>query len=380
MTPKRPQSKHDKTFSKDSRSQRSDSQTQGKKSFQPKAKPYKKRSTSTGSDRSASSASDTHKPSRPFHPKERHSKGRATTSGSFQSRHSRKGESFPQKKNISLTDQTQESLNDEDADLIYGRHSVLAALEGHRSLNRIWVTARLRYDPRFFTLISQAKERGTVVDEVGFDRLNQVTKGAIHQGIAAQVTPYEYLDLAELVARAKQSAQHPVLVAADGITDPHNLGAIIRTAEAIGAQGLIIPQRRAVGVTSTVAKVAAGALENFPIARVVNLAQALEELKGLGFWIYGTTSETGNSAYKVDFDRATVIVVGAEGEGLGMRTQTCCDVLVSVPLSGRTQSLNASVATGMILYEIFRQRWSSAFRLGSLQPEEQQSIKNHKSS
>ena len=219
-------------------------------------------------------------------------------------------------------------------------------------------------------MISQAKEEGTVIDEVGFERLNQVTKGKLHQGIAAQSTPYAYLDLSELVDRAKQSTQHPVLIAADGITDPHNLGAIIRTAEAIGAQGVIIPQRRAAGVTSTVAKVAAGALESLPIARVVNLAQSLEELKTMGFWIYGTTSESGDPTHAVKFDQSTVIVVGAEGDGLGMRTQSCCDVLVSVPLVGRTQSLNASVATGMVLYEIFRQRWANTFRISSLQSEE----------
>ncbi len=240
---------------------------------------------------------------------------------------------------------------------------MLAALESHRPLNRVWVLPKLRYDPRFHTLLTQSKASGTVIDEVGFERLNQMTQSANHQGIVAQVAPYEYVELGTLVENAKAAVHHPVLVAADGITDPHNLGAIIRTAEAIGAQGLIIPQRRAVGVTSTVAKVAAGALESFAIARVVNLTQALEELKQDGFWIYGTATESDQLLHKTKFDAASVIVIGAEGDGLSVLIQKCCDVLVSIPIAGRTPSFNASVATGMVLYEVFRQRWESTIRL-----------------
>ncbi len=243
----------------------------------------------------------------------------------------------------------------QDSDLIYGRHPVLSALESQRGLNRIWITSRLRYDPRFHSLILQAKENGTIIDEVEPKRLDQITDRANHQGVAAQVAPYAYLDLQELIKKAK-SVTDPVIVAADGIVDPHNLGAIIRTAEAVGAQGLVIPQRRASGITSTVMKVAAGALENCPVARVVNLQRALEELKASGFWIYGTTCDSSKPIHTVDFSGAIVLVVGSEGEGLSMLTQRACDVLVSIPLQGKTPSLNASVATGMALYEIYRQR------------------------
>jgi 23S rRNA (guanosine2251-2'-O)-methyltransferase len=253
-----------------------------------------------------------------------------------------------------------------DNDLIYGRHSVLAALEGKRNLNRVWITSRLRYDPRFHSLLSAAKANGTVIDEVEHRRLEQITHGANHQGIAAQVAPYEYLDLGELITRAQVATDHPVLVAVDGMTDPHNLGAIIRTAEAIGAQGLLIPQRRAVGITSTVVKVAAGALENFPVARVVNLARSLEELKGAGFWIYGAAANGSEPVDTVRFDGPIVLVIGAEGEGLSLLTQRCCDVLVSIPLQGTTPSLNASVAAGMVLYEVYRQRRSHTLQLGTL--------------
>ena len=241
-------------------------------------------------------------------------------------------------------------------DLIYGRHSVLAALEGERNLNRIWVTPRLRYDSRFHSLLTQAKSNGAVIDEVDHRRLDQITHGANHQGIVAQAAPYEYLDLGELIEKAKAASDRPVLIVAEGITDPHNLGAIIRSAEALGAQGLVIPQRRASGITSVVAKVAAGALETFPVARVVNLSRALEDLKSSGFWIYGTAASASQPVDTVQFNAATVLVIGAEGDGLSLLSQRCCDALVSIPLQGNTPSLNASVAAGMVLYEVYRQR------------------------
>jgi 23S rRNA (guanosine2251-2'-O)-methyltransferase len=213
----------------------------------------------------------------------------------------------------------------------------------------------------------QAKANGTVIDEVEPQRLDQITHRANHQGVAAQVAPYEYLELSDLLERAKAASDQPVLVIADSITDPHNLGAIIRTAEAVGAHGLVIPQRRAVGVTSTVMKVAAGALETFPVARVVNLSRALEDLKAAGFWIYGTAANANQPLHTIQFSGAIALVVGSEGEGLSLLVQRTCDHLVSIPLNGNTPSLNASVATGMALYEIFRQRWSNTWHLNSLE-------------
>jgi 23S rRNA (guanosine2251-2'-O)-methyltransferase len=249
---------------------------------------------------------------------------------------------------------TEESEND----FVYGRHSVLAVLESKRQINRIWVTNRLHYDPRFHSLLNQAKANGAVIDEVDLKRLDRLSDGATHQGIIAQVAPHEYIDLGELIASAKAKAKDPVIVIADSIVDPHNLGAIIRTAEAMGAQGLVIPQRRAVGITSAVMKVAAGALEHFPVARVVNLSRAIEELKEAGFWIYGTTSQSSNLIHSVDCKRALGLVVGSEGEGLSLLTQRSCDLLVSIPLAGKTPSLNASVAAAIALYEIYAQRRS----------------------
>ncbi len=262
----------------------------------------------------------------------------------------------------------QEALADEqERDLIYGKHSVLAALENKRQLNRIWILSKLRYDHRFHTLLNQAKAQGTVIDEVAPRRLSQITLGANHQGVVAQIAPYSYLDLAELITQAKSESEQPVIVIADSINDPHNLGSIIRSAEAMGAQGLVIPQRRAVGITSSVMKVAAGALENLPVARVVNLSRALEQLKEAGFWIYGSTAQSGNPLHTTDFQGSIGLVIGSEAEGLSLLVQRCCDVLVSIPLGGKTPSLNASIAGAMILYEVYRQRWSQKINLAHAQ-------------
>ncbi|MEH2425585.1 MAG: 23S rRNA (guanosine(2251)-2'-O)-methyltransferase RlmB [Nostoc sp.] len=255
---------------------------------------------------------------------------------------------------------------EEDSDLIYGRHPVLSALQNQRNLNRLWITTRLRYDPSFHHFLLQAKENGTVIDEVEPKRLDYLTNGANHQGVAAQIAPYTYMELPDLIEQSK-SVTDAVIVVADGITDPHNLGAIIRTAEAIGAQGLVIPQRRASGITSTVMKVAAGALENFAVARVVNLSRALEELKEAGFWIYGAAASGSEPVHTVNFTGPIVLVIGSEGEGLSMLTQRSCDFLVSIPLQGKTPSLNASVAAGMALYEIYRQRSLNTLHLDRLQ-------------
>lgn len=253
--------------------------------------------------------------------------------------------------------------NGEREDLIYGRHAVISALESGRSLHRLWILPQLRYDPRFHRLIQGAKGAGTVIDEVSYARLDQLTQRATHQGVAAQVSPYVYTELDDLIAAAKAASDRPTIVVADGITDPHNLGAIARTIEAMGLQGLVIPQRRAAGVTSTVLKVGSGALEHLPVARVVNLVQALETLKAAGFWVYGIDAHGTQSIHSTDLGGPVVIVVGAEGAGLSLLVQKHCDLLLSIPLQGRTPSLNASVALGMATYEICRQRWKSALSL-----------------
>ncbi len=249
-----------------------------------------------------------------------------------------------------------------DQDLVYGKHPVLAILKSDRQINRIWITPKLSGDRRFYNLLQEAKAKGAVINKTEPNRLDSLTQYANHQGIVAQVAPYTYWQLEDLIAVAKEKTDSPVIVIADGIEDPHNLGAIIRTTEAMGLQGIVIPQRRAVGINSTVVKVAAGALENLPIARVVNLSQALEKLKEAGFWIYGTTAESSKLLHTMDFNGAIGLVVGSEGKGLSSLTKRCCDELVSIPLSGITPSLNASVASAIAIYEICRQRWSKGIR------------------
>jgi 23S rRNA (guanosine2251-2'-O)-methyltransferase len=232
----------------------------------------------------------------------------------------------------------------------------LAALRQNQTINRIWVTPRLRYSSEFHPVLNQVKAKGTVIDEVEPPRLKQLTHGAVHQGIAAQIAPYPYLNLEDLIQRAQAATHQPILLAIDGITDPQNLGAIIRSGEALGAQGLILPQRRTVGITSTVMKVAAGALSTFPVARVVNLNRALETLKARQFWIYGTSTTAQHIVYDQDLKGAVVFVVGAEGDGISLLTQNHCDVLLSIPLRGQVKSLNAATAASVILYEAIRQR------------------------
>jgi 23S rRNA (guanosine2251-2'-O)-methyltransferase len=256
--------------------------------------------------------------------------------------------------------------NPENPDIVYGRHAVEAVLNSDRSVNRVWVTARLRYAPDFLPLIDAAKLAGAVVDEVDNLRLDRITENGRHQGIAIQVSAYEYADLDELIAAAKEKSTQPVIVVADGITDPHNLGAIIRSAAALGAQALVIPQRRAAGITATVAKVAAGTLEILPVARVINLNRALEKIKEAGFWVYGTMSGANESIHKAKFSGPIALVIGSEDEGLSLSVQKNCDFLVSIPLEGKVDSLNASVAAGMALYEIFRQRWVNTLNLNNL--------------
>ncbi|MEN9230125.1 MAG: 23S rRNA (guanosine(2251)-2'-O)-methyltransferase RlmB [Thermostichus sp. DG02_5_bins_236] len=243
-----------------------------------------------------------------------------------------------------------------EQEIIYGRQALLAALRAQSTLNRVWILSRLRYSPQFLPLLEEAKARGTVIDEVSPQRLSSLTHGANHQGIAAQATPYQYMDLESLVEHSQQVSPYPVLVVLDGIQDPHNLGAIARSVEAFGMQGMVIPQRRAAGVTSTVLKVAAGALSTLPVARVVNLNRALEYLKEQGFWVYGSASQGAAPVYSADFQRPIALVIGSEGEGISLLTQRHCDQLLSIPLAGKTESLNASVAAGIVLYEIHRQR------------------------
>ena len=234
-------------------------------------------------------------------------------------------------------------------DFIWGKHSVLASLESGRPINRIWCTTEIRSSEKFFILLKEIKKKGVLVEEVSWSRISQITRGAVHQGIALQVSYTKTLPLEELISLSKVNKTSPVLICLDGITDPHNVGAIIRSAEAFGCSGVILPQRRSAGITGTVSKVAAGALENLPISRVVNLNRSLQKLKDGGFLVVGLSEKAKDSVYKFNENIPIVIVIGSENKGISLITQKYCDYLLKIPLIGKTSSLNASVAAGICL-------------------------------
>ncbi len=237
-------------------------------------------------------------------------------------------------------------------DFIWGKHSVLAALENNRSINRIWVTSEIRSSEKFFILLKEVKNRGTLVEEVSWSRISQITRGAVHQGIALQVAYTQSISLDKLIILSKTYKNNPVLICLDGITDPHNVGAIIRSAEAFGCVGVILPQRRSAGITGTVAKVAAGALEHIPVTRVVNLNRSLQTLKNEGFLVVGLTEKANDSLSNFQENSPLVIVVGSEYKGISLITQKYCDFLLKIPLNGKTASLNASVAASIFINHV----------------------------
>ena len=235
-------------------------------------------------------------------------------------------------------------------DWIWGKHSVFEALNNDRAINRIWCTSEIFSSEKFYILLKDLKKRGVLIEEVSWNRLSQLTFGASHQGVALQLACSKTISLEKLINFSKKHSSNPIILALDGITDPHNVGAIIRSAEAFDCKGIIIPQRRSAGLTGTVAKVAAGALEHLPVSRVVNLNRALEELKKNGFLVIGLSGDGQLSISKFEKKLPTVVVVGAEDKGISLLTQKKCDFLLKIPLKGRTSSLNASVAAAISLF------------------------------
>jgi|SRR5579859_2668237 len=239
-------------------------------------------------------------------------------------------------------------------DVIYGIHVVAEALRARsRSLDHVEVASE-RHDQRLQAVIDLAREHGVSVRFVPRDQLDRLARSKSHQGAVAVVSGKSYSELDEILGAKKGT--HNFILALDGVEDPHNLGAIIRTADGAGVDGLVIPERRAVGVNATVAKASAGASEHVRVARVVNLARALDELKERNIWIVGL-DERGQSTYdKIDYNMDCAVVLGAEGHGLHDLIRKKCDYLVSIPMMGRISSLNVSVAGAVVMYEAARQR------------------------
>ena len=237
-------------------------------------------------------------------------------------------------------------------DWIWGKHSVFETLNSERAINRIWCTTEIYSSEKFFLLLKELKSKGVLIEEVSWNRLSQLTLGASHQGIALQLACSKTISLEKLIDLSKKSSAKPIILALDGITDPHNVGAIIRSAEAFDCRGMIIPQRRSAGLTGTVAKVAAGALEHLSVSRVVNLNRALEELKKNGFLVVGLSGEGQTSISMFNEKTPLVVVVGSEDKGISLLTQKKCDFLLRIPLKGKTSSLNASVAAAISLFHL----------------------------
>jgi 23S rRNA (guanosine2251-2'-O)-methyltransferase len=240
----------------------------------------------------------------------------------------------------------------ENDEIVSGRHPVIEALRAGRPINKI-VIAEGTEGGSLTEIIGKAKAARIVIQTAPRAHLNKVA-GDAHQGVMAFMAPHAYAELEEIVGR--KTGMAPLVLLLDEVADPHNLGAIVRSAEATGAQGVVIPKRRAVPLTGVVAKAAAGALEYVPVARVTNLVQAMERLKEMGYWIIGTSLKADKSYTEVDYTGKVAVVIGAEGKGLSRLVEERCDFLVQIPMRGKVQSLNASVAAGVLLYEVIRQR------------------------
>ena len=261
------------------------------------------------------------------------------------------------KPNIRLSNKASDSYQDSSNkknfdDWIWGKHSVYEAFVNERAINRIWCTSEIFSSEKFYILLKDLKSKGVLVEEVSWNRLSQLTCGASHQGVALQLACSKTLSLLDLIKLSKNNSANPIILALDGITDPHNVGAIIRSAEAFDCKGIIIPQRRSAGLTGTVAKVAAGALEHLPVSRVVNLNRALDELKKNGFMIVGLSGDVPFPISKFHEKTPLVLIVGSEDKGISLLTQKKCDFLLRIPLRGKTSSLNASVAAAVSLFHL----------------------------
>lgn len=244
------------------------------------------------------------------------------------------------------------AMND---DIIYGRNPIIEALESKHTMDKIFIQEGIRHSQIGY-IRNLAKERGISYRVVDKRTLDRITDGENHQGVVALAAAYPYAELSDILDRARELGEPPFIVIADGITDPHNLGSIIRTATAAGAHGIVIPKNRSVSLNSVVTKVSAGAVEHTPVARVTNIAQTLELLKKEGLWIAGTAPEAEGLCYDSDLTGALGLVIGSEGSGMSRIVREHCDFLVKIPMLGKTESLNASVAAGVILYEAVRQR------------------------
>lgn len=240
-------------------------------------------------------------------------------------------------------------------DIVEGRNAVIEALRAGRTLDKIFIQ-KGETDKVLGHIASKARDAGIVVVDADKRKLDGLSRTHAHQGVIALAAVREYCSVSDILAIASERNEAPFILLCDEISDPHNLGAVIRTAEAAGAHGVIIPKRRSAGVTSIVEKTSAGAVEHMAVARVANLTAAITELKSAGVWIYGTAAEGTSPLWKTDLKGPICIVIGSEGDGIGRLVRENCDFLVSIPMKGKVSSLNASAAAAVLIYEALRQR------------------------
>ena len=241
---------------------------------------------------------------------------------------------------------------------IEGRNAVLEAFRSGKCVDKLFILDGCQDGP-VRTIAREARKTDTIINYVSKDRLDQLSETHAHQGVIAQVAAYDYSTVDEILARAEEKGEAPFLIILDNVEDPHNLGAIIRTANLAGAHGVIIPKRRAVGLTSTVAKTSAGAINYTPVAKVTNIVRTIEELKEKGIW-FVCADMGGETMYDLDLTGPMGLVIGNEGEGVSRLVREACDFTASIPMKGDIDSLNASVAAGVLAYEIVRQRLAKA--------------------
>lgn len=247
-----------------------------------------------------------------------------------------------------------EKLQEENSLVIEGRNAVLEAFRSGKPIDKVFVLDGCMDGP-IRTIIREGKKQNVILNFVDKERLNQMSETGKHQGVIAHAAAYEYSEIDDMFTLAEKKGEEPFLILLDNIEDPHNLGAIIRTANLAGAHGVIIPKRRAVGLTATVAKTSAGALNYTPVAKVTNLAKTMEELKERGLWFVCADMD-GEMMYRQNLTGPIGLVIGNEGEGVGRLVKEKCDFVASIPMKGEIDSLNASVAAGVLAYEIVRQR------------------------
>lgn len=237
---------------------------------------------------------------------------------------------------------------------IEGRNAVLEAFRAGKTIDKLYVQDGVKDGP-IQSIIREAKKQDTIVNFVSRERLNQMSEEGHHQGVIAHAAAYEYAEVEDILKAAEEKGEPPFIFLLDGIEDPHNLGAIIHTANLAGAHGVIIPKRRASGLTAVVAKTSAGALNYTPVAKVTNLAATIEELKEKGLW-FVCADMNGELMYRLNLKGPVGLVIGGEGDGVGRLVREKCDMVASIPMKGDIDSLNASVAAGVLAYEIVRQR------------------------